>query len=205
MLGQQQDAIGTVAIQIEKKINRTYSVAFYNQYGFNENYTELGYSIYDLGTNIKLNSNFTLGLNYRIASIRSDENTYFERNYYYADLSWNKSFGDFSLSARSRYLTKQYGWHTNEELNYKPNNHYLRNKIQLKYEINYTYSIFVSSEQVYRLDIIDETEQMRFTGGVNYQFNNKNRLQLSHTVLQELNRKAPDTRFITGLTYYFKF
>jgi hypothetical protein len=202
---QQKDAVGTIAVQVEKKINRTFSLAFFNQYGFNENYTEAGFALYDFGTNIKLNNNFSLGLNYRAASIRTDANTYAKRTFYYSDINWNKHFGDISINIRSRFVTKMYGAHLNEALNYKTNNHYLRNKIQLKYAINYTYSCFVSGEQIYRLDSKDETEQFRYSGGVSYQFDNKNKVQLAFTLLEETNTKTPDIRYITGLTYYFKF
>lgn len=202
---QQNDAVGTVAYQLEKKLTRGIAITWYNQYGFNQNLSELGYSIFDLGSDLKLNSHFTVGINYRYASVRSLENTYYDRQFIYSDLSWNKSIGNFNINARTRFVTKFNGTHFIENLNYRDNNHYFRNKIQVKYGINYNYSIFVATEQVYRLDLRNETEQLRLSGGVNYQFDSQNRLQLTYTYNQQVNRKSPNTKYITGLTYYFKF
>ena len=77
--------------------------------------------------------------------------------------------------------------------------------LKLKYAINYNYSIYAGCEQIYRLDLRNETEQLRYGGGINYQINSKNKLQLSYIISREQNRAKPDTNFTTGLTYYFKF
>lgn len=205
IFAQQSDAIGTLGIQIEKKVNRTFSGVFYTQYGFNENFTELGYFLNDFGLNIKLNESFTIGLNYRITEIKLDNNQYQSRYLTYGDISYNKSAGAFFVLARSRFLTKAYGYHFDDELNYKTDAHYLRNKLQVKYEINYNYSVFASGEQIYRLDRENNTDQIRIAAGINYQINKQQRLQFTHTYSRELNTKRPDTNFIYGLTYYFKF
>ena len=202
---QQQDAIGSFAFQIEKKLNQTFSVSYYTQVGFNENITEYGYSLYDLGINIKLTDNFYAGYNYRIANIKSNDNKYLDRQMMYGDLGWVKSFGKFNLNIRTRYLNKWYGWNFDENNNYKDNAHYIRNKIQFKYALNYNYSIYTSLEQIYRLDLRNETEQLRYGAGINYQINTKNKLQLSYILSSEQNKAKPDTNYTTGLTYYFKF
>lgn len=204
-IAQQNDAVGTVGVQLEKKINRTFSVVYYSQLALNENYTELGYALFDFGTNIKLNSRFTFGANYRVATIKGLDNQFDERYFLYSDLSYNKSFGDFVINIRTRFVTKQYGFHSNEDLNYKDDKHYFRNKIQLKYEFNYNYSLFVSDEQIYRLDLLNKTEQWRYTAGINYQINAYNRLQFSYSINRDVNTRQPDTNYITGITYYFKF
>lgn len=205
VFAQQNDAVGTMAIQIEKKITPSFSASLYNQIAFNENYSEFGYALFDLGLNYRLNNNFTLGVNYRILSLRNLENNYDQRQFLYSDIAWSKGKGDFTLNVRCRYLTKFYGLHFSESENFKINKHYLRNKVLLKYELNYTYSIFVSTEQIYRLDQLDKTEQWRFSGGVNYRINTRNRFQISFSISEQVNKKAPDTNYTTGLTYYYKF
>ncbi|MBP9797258.1 MAG: DUF2490 domain-containing protein [Chitinophagales bacterium] len=202
---QQNDAVGSLAIQLEKKITPSFSASFYNQYAFNENYSEVGYALFDLGLNYRLNSNFTVGINYRILSLKNLENNYDQRQFLYGDVAWSKNKGDFTLNIRSRYLTKYYGTHFAENENFRVNKHYLRNKVLLKYELNYTYSVFVSTEQIYRLDHLYKTEQWRYAGGLNYRINTRNRLQLSYSISQQVNKKAPDRNYTTGLTYYYKF
>ena len=204
-VGQQNDAVGTIAIQIEKKITPSFSTSLYHQIALNENYSELGYAIFDLGLNYRLNSNFTVGINYRILSLRNLENNYDQRQFLYGDIAWSKNKGDFTLNIRTRYLTKYYGTHFVENENFKANKHYLRNKVLLKYELNYTYSVFVSTEQIYRLDNLYKTELWRYSGGLNYRINIRNRLQLSFSISKQINKKAPDRNYTTGLTYYYKF
>lgn len=203
--GQQNDAVGTIGIQIEKKITSSFSTSLYHQIALNENYSELGYAIFDLGLNYRLNNNFTLGFNYRILSLRNFENNYELRQFLYGDISWTKGKGDFTINARCRYLTKFYGTNFSEEENFKANKHYLRNKLLLKYELNYNYSIFVSTEQIYRLDQYNKTDQWRYSGGLNYRINTQNRIQISFTISEQVNKKATDTNYTTGLTYYYKF
>ena len=202
---QQNDAVGTLALQIEKKITPSFSAAIYSQIAFHENYSETGYALFDLGLNYRLNSNFTLGVNYRILSLRNLENNYDQRQFLYTDIAWSKGKGDFTLNVRSRYLTKFYGSHFSETENFRLNRHYLRNKVLLKYELNYTYSVFVATEQIYRLDQLDKTEQMRYSTGVNYRINTRNRFQLTFSISEQVNKKYPDTNYTTGLTYYYKF
>lgn len=65
--------------------------------------------------------------------------------------------------------------------------------------------MFVSDEQIYRLDLLNKTEQWRYTAGLNYQINTHNRLQLSYSIIRDVNTRQPDTNYIAGVTYYFKF
>lgn len=202
---QQSDAVFTSGISVEKKITRTWSASTFIQSGFNENYSELGYLLIDGGLGLRLNREWSLEGHYRYGSVRNVANSYDTRQYIYGDVQYVKGIGDFTLIARSRCMVKTYGLYISDENQYRDNKHFLRNRIQLKYDLGPYSDIFLATEQVYRLDDHNESEQFRFSGGYNYTFNVHHRIQLQYTVAQQVNKKAPDTDYITGVTYYFKF
>ncbi len=200
---QQNDAVFTIGINIEKKFTKKMSLSLFNQYGFNENGSEPGYIIFDGGVNYRINRNFSIGANYRLLESRNLNNFYEERQFLYGDISFAKSKGRFSIALRTRYLTKYYSFNLNE--NAKSNKHYLRNKATIKYALNENNTVFFSEEQIFRFDTKNQTEQWRSVIGLYHSFNLKNRIELTYAINQQVNNSGPDTDFISGVTYYFKF
>lgn len=202
---QQQDAVFMQAISIEKKINRSFSLTAYEQCGFNENGTELGYAIGDIGVQFKINEQIMLGGNYRIAGVHGTDNQYALRHFLYTDLTLQSRWQDFSGQLRIRYVDKMYAWHMPGELTYRPDKHYVRIRGQLRYDFSYHHDVFASYENVYRLDDKQETEWRRWTAGYGYTINLHHKLQLTYTVAAQQNTDTPDTDFISGITYFYKF
>jgi len=199
----QKDAAMWLSVNIEKKINKRFSVNFIHQTSLNQNLNEVGYLYYDLGLSYKLNKYFTIACNYRLSELRNLENFYSETQRFYSDLTFSKGFGKFYLQIRTRFQTQVYG--LNYQDFYKPNRDFSRNKISLRYNINRIYSTFISAEQFYRFNKINNTQAYRFAAGLTYKFNLKHRIDVYYMNQFQLNTKRTRTDYITGLTYSYKF
>ncbi len=202
---QQEDAVLLGGINIEKKFDKKTSFTLFNQYAFNENYSELAYFLFDGGLTYRLTRNISFGVNYRFSEIRNLQNFYQDRQTIYGDISYSKGIDDFSIALRTRYQVNYYGLSLQETENYKSNKHFLRNKATLRYKLNPDNTIFVSCEQLYRFDLKDKTDAWRTGAGISHQFNLHHRIELSYSVYQKVNTKSPDTDYVTSLMYYFRF
>ncbi len=202
---QQKDAVFWGGVNFEKKLSKRFSVSLFNQYALNQNLAELGYYFFDVGINFKYNDHVSLSGNYRLSEIRNLDNFYNDRQVLYGDLSYSKGFGNFSFALRTRYQQSYYGLSFTESENYKRNKNFSRNKITIKYKLNRIYSFYISGEQYYRWNNKNRTEAWRSGIGVYYQFNLYNRIELYYLIQQQVNLKNPQTDYISGITYYYKF
>lgn len=202
---QQQDAVLSGAVQLEKKWNRTFSNTMYMQGALTENYTEPGFGIWDIGTQIRLSTRWSVGVNYRRTAVRTLENTFAPRQFWYGDVNYTYRWNALSLNVRSRYVTKKYSGTLLDGENYRDDRHYLRNRLLVRYDVNYHNDIFIAYEQVYRLDERNETELHRYMMGYAYTFNMHHKLQCTYTIAAQDNRSDPGTDFISGVTYFYRF
>ncbi len=202
---QQQDAVFWGGVGIQKMVSKRFSVNVFNQYTFNQNYTELGNFYFDIGFNFKINNNFSVSGNYRFIQSRNLDNFYTDRQRLYGDLSYRKSFGNFSVSFRTRFQSQYYGLSFIEHENYKPNRYYSRNLLTLRYKLNYTYSLYVSREQFFHWNTINKTDSWRTSIGAYYTIDMYKKIALFYTLQQSINVKYKKNNYITGVSYYYKF
>lgn len=202
---QQQDAVFSAGLSIEKKFTKQFSATLYPQCAFNENYSELQYYFIRMGLNYRLNRNITVAGSYQFLEYRNLQNFYQPRYIYNADLLYSKSKGDFRLGLRARYSFKTYGVHLQSADNYRPNKNYVRLRCGLRYAITDNDNVGLSEEMIYRLDTKNETEVWRTVLNFTHTFNLHNKLELRYSIFDRVNRTDPDTDFITGILYYYKF
>lgn len=202
---QQQDAGGSAAIQVQNKINQTFTISLFTQGALQQNFTEPGYWLADIGIRIYFTDNWYGGLNFRHSQIYQVNNTFAPRNYLYGECGYTKRIEAFSLNWRGRFISKSYGIPLFTETQYKEDKHYLRNRLLVRYDINYHHDVFGSVESTYRLDYTQETERLRYVLGYGYTFNQNHKIQCTYSISQEQNREAPDTDYNTGITYIYKF
>jgi hypothetical protein len=200
---QQKDAGLWMSLNVEKKINKHFSVTFLNQYILNQNLHELGLYFFDAGLNYKYNDNFSAAANYRFSNARNLDNFYEQRQMFYADVSYAKGFGKFGITARARLQKQYYPQLFNEESYRKPKT-YSRDKLTLRYRFNWYWSVYAAEEIFYRMDK-GEIAAWRTSAGVYYQFNLKNKIEISYGVQEQSNVQNPYTNFITGINYYYRF
>lgn len=203
--GQQQDAVITGAVQVQKNIDRTFSASLFLQGALQENFSEPGYWIADLGVRCNITDYLSVGAHFRHSQVYQLDNTFAFRNYVYGECIVQKRWSDLTIAWRGRYITKYYSWNPLAEDVYRENKHYARGRFLLRYDLSYHHDIFGAVEQVYRLDEHMQTERMRYSVGYGYTFNNFHKIQLNYTVSTQENREAPDTDYISGVTYFYKF
>lgn len=201
----QNDFQGIIGLNIEKKISRSFSLTLLNQEIFNQNLSELGTSLLDVGINYRLNRNFSFGLDYRFISHRNLNNSYEKRHLLLADISYSKGFQNFSFSARVRFSNQYYDQLTAE--NYRPAAAYNRDKLTLRYRISYYLTPYVSGEIFFPLNNTERNGINRFrgTGGFFYTFNDHLRSEWYYAVSVGFNRKTNNTVYAAGSTWYYRF
>ncbi|HUM46893.1 MAG TPA: DUF2490 domain-containing protein [Chitinophagales bacterium] len=201
----QKDFQGLIGLNIEKKLSRSFSVSVFNQYVFNQNLSELGTSFIDIGLTYKLNRNISFGADYRFIKHRNLTNFYESRQMLLADVTYSKGFNKFSLSARVRFQNQYYDQFTGE--NYKPWSAYNRNKLTLRYKINYYFVPYISGEIFYPLNNTERNgiDRLRTSAGFFYNFNDHLRSEWYYAVSAGFNHKTNNTNYAAGTTLYYRF
>lgn len=201
----QNDFQGIIGLNIEKKISRSFSLTLLNQEIFNQNLSELGTSLLDVGINYRLNRHVAFGMDYRFISHRNLNNSYEKRQLLLADISYSKGFQNFSFSARVRFSNQYYDQLTAE--NYRPAAAYNRDKLTLRYRISYYLTPYVSGEIFFPLNNTERNGINRFrgTGGFFYTFNDHLRSEWYYAVSVGFNRKTNNTVYAAGSTWYYRF
>lgn len=201
----QKDFRGYLGLNIEKKLSRSFSISIFNQNIFNQNLSELGTSFIDIGLTYKLNRNISFGADYRFIKHRNISNFYDTRQMLLADVTYSKGFSKFSLSARVRFQNQYYDQITGE--NYKPWSAYNRDKLTLRYKINYYLVPYISGEIFYPLNNTERKgiDRLRASAGFFYNFNDHLRSEWYYAVSEGLNRKTNNTTYAAGTTWYYRF
>lgn len=165
---QQQDFAGIATVAIEKNVGKGLSFELSAQAFQNQNLRETGYFFGDVGANFRITRNFSLGVHYRFMELRNLDNFYDDRQIWYGEVNWSKRFNRLGLQFRSRYQTSVYGLNYADP--YKPNKNYWRNRLGIRYRLDYYWQPFISSEWFYRMDKC-ELDNFRHIAGMQYRFN----------------------------------
>ena len=91
--------------------------------------------------------------------------------------------------------------------NYKQNIAYNRDKLTLRYRINYYLVPYVWGEIFYPLNNPHRNKIDRIRGNVGfyYIFNDHLRSEWYYTIAQELNQKNKKTVYAAGMAWYYRF
>jgi hypothetical protein len=203
--GQQQDFTGLTGITLSKNINRAWDVSLGAQTMFNQNLHELWFAFTDGSVGFRINRNLNTELHARIIQFRQLDNSYRQRQLFYHTLTWSKGFGRWGISLRNRLQQLVYGEHFND--GFKGPVWYNRNRIALRYRINYYWSPYISAEGIVPLNHIRRRgiDQYRIATGISYTHNDFVRLDVFYQVQQQLQRSSGNnTYFVLGLTASIK-
>lgn len=202
---QVSDAQLWTSINIEKKFTQSFSIGFTEELRFNENISELGTIFSDIGLMYKFGPKGAIrtSINYRFANKRRVDDSYSNRHRYYADITLRKKFGDLTPIYRARFQS-QYEDLLSDDEGRLPE-YYFRNRVLLKYSPDKQYKPFIGVELYTRLK--DEVfkrsynDNVRFSVGVDYEFNEKNAISVGYLVDREFNRRNPERNYAITLTY----
>lgn len=199
---QDQDANLWMTISIEKKIIKPLSLTLTQEFRMNENITELGTFFTGLEVTYKINKYLRVSGGYRFINKRRVDDSYSKRHRYYFDLSVRKKFKPVTLSFRTIFQS-QYKDVFSSDDGKVPGN-YWRNKLELKFDAGKNIQPYISAEiftplkRPYNI-FFDLT---RYCGGVEYQINRMNTIDVYYMFQKENNVNAPQIDHIIGIGYY---
>lgn len=202
---QYNDAGLWTSINLEKKLNKQFSVSVSEEIRMNENVTEIGTFFTDLGVNYKINKIFKIGGYYRFINKRNLDDSYNKRNRFYFDLSCKTKMYLFSLTFRTRFQSQFK--ETNKSADAGIAENYWRNKLSLKYDLNKKIGFIGSYEIFTPLRSYDKVfkDNQRFNLGLEYTFNKMHSFNLSYMIQNESNVNNPESDYITCIGYNFSF
>ena len=141
-----------------------------------------------------------------IANWQDVEEYYSLRHRFYGQASTKYDLDRFTFGLRSRY---QHTWLDESEKRYKWNPRcYWRNKLNVSYKVPKIHlSPFISGELFYQTNhykgnVIDA---YRLEGGLKYDFDRRNSLELAVRYDEDINVKAPTSKISVGLFYSYSF
>ncbi|MDD4149034.1 MAG: DUF2490 domain-containing protein [Bacteroidales bacterium] len=191
-------------ISIEKRFNQAFSVEFANCERFDENITELGSIVNEIGLNYSFTPRDDVSVFYRIKLNHALDNTYYPIRRFYLDYSHEFELAKFDLDARLRAQTQQkntyfFDFDSSSKFTLRP-------KIKLSYQ-HLKWEPYLSFEAYLPFfeDDYKPCEKFRAVIGLEYSLNKHNAFDLGYMIQKEVFKKNPLTDFVLLVGYKFKF
>jgi hypothetical protein len=203
--GQQSDFVFQPGLTVSKNINRSWDLSLGTQLSFNQNAQELWFAFADASIGYRINRNLNIEIHAREIQSRQLNNSYQSRHLLYNTITYSKGFGKWSLSARNRLQQLVYGEHFSDS--FKGPLWYNRNRLAIRYKINYYWSPFVSAECMLPLNRPNRKsiDQYRLAAGMSYTFNEYIRTDVYYQLQQQLARTSGnDSFYVLGLNISVK-
>lgn len=201
---QYNDAGVWVGFAVEKKINQAFSVEFAHESRFNENVSEWGSIINQLGITYKLDKKSQFSVFYRSNFQKQLNNQYVPTARIYADYLYKLKPGNFVVTIRLRAQYQQkysmvFDGDGDPGMAFRP-------KIAVKYPIN-KFEPYLSVET--NIPVFNNEykpiDKMRISVGIEYSFNKINSVDLAYMIQREYFTNNPCTDFVFLIGYKFKF
>lgn len=200
---QVNDAGLWASINLEKKINKKFSVHLGEELRFYENITELGSFFTEASLEYRLNKTFGFSAGYRFSNRKRLDDSYSKRHRYLVNATVKRKFNQINTSLRLRYQS-QYADYYSDEDGQVPSN-YLRTKLSFKYDLNKKYTPFLSGETFIHTNRADGMliDNYRIEGGIEYEFSKVSSIQLSYIFNKEVNVNDPWTMYVLGISWSY--
>jgi hypothetical protein len=205
VFGQNQvDFRSMLSVNVQKKINRRVSatciVAEFQTYDFQE----LGFAFVDAGFKYKLSNSFGINANYRYFLKKNLDNFYVNHPMLYVDLDYSKGIKRLTIGATSRLQGFYYGKIID---GYRNPSYYSRNRLNLKYRLNYYWQPFTEVEIFIPLNNPkrQSLDQIRYNLGFCYTFNDYLKVEIFERIQQQMNRAPSNTYLLTAMNWYVRF
>ncbi len=190
--------------KLEAKVVKKLNASILQEFRFNENITELGAFFTEAGLEYKINKHFKVEANYRFTQRRKVENYYSYRHRFNFDLKYSKKIKPFELKYRIRFQDQYKDIGRSDDGGVVE--YYLRNKLNLQWNLNKAYSPYVSLELFSPLNYPRYAvfDNIRAMAGMEYAFSKHHNLDLYYMIQKEVNVSRPETYFIIGVGYAYK-
>ena len=200
----QIDFRGIISFNLEKKLSKSFSLTFMNEERFTYDFQELGLAFFDTGIKYKLTDNLSMNGNYRFLLVRNLDNFYDSRHMFYGDIDVSKPVGRWTFGGTARFQSYFYS-HVSE--GYKRPLVYSRDKLEIKYRVNYAVSPFAEFELFVPINhpVRKSVDQVRGTLGLSYTINRYVKIEFYEEIQKLLNRINKDTYIVSAMEWYFRF
>lgn len=203
---QQNDFGVWASVALKHKFSQKFSATVEEQLRFGNNAGTLVQYFTDAGLEYSISKKFRVALCYRFTN--GYRNTYYsKRHRLYADLSFRTKYSRIQILLRTRIQEQQQDIHSSD--NGRIPVWYSRNKITSKIDLNKKYAPYLSAELFYLLSAPNEeggyVDKMRYSAGVEYEFNRVHAIDLHYLIQQDKNLNDPVTDFVIGIGYVFSF
>jgi predicted porin len=202
---QYRDAGLWLSANVRKMITRGLSVDLTGELRMNENMTEAGTLMTDIGLQYRFSKRFRAAISYRFTLKRRLDDTYSHWNSWYLDGYYREKINPVTLALRLRVQSKYAELNSSDKATVT--NSHIRTKLTLKYDLKMKFEPYVYAETFFRFDVpaSRSLDQMRFCAGIEYAFNRKHLVDLHYLICKEVNVSNPETDFVIGLDYCFTF
>jgi hypothetical protein len=201
---QVNDAGLWINIGIEKKITQAWALEYEHCTRLNDNISEAGSIINELGVNYKFDKKTQISLFYRLNLQRQLNNMYIPVSRFYVDFSHRIKPGTLVIVGRLRFQHQQ-----KNSLFYDFDGstaNTIRPKISLKYPVA-NFSPYLSGE-VYLPIFYNEykpIDKIRVEAGLEYDISKQQSVDLGYLIQREFFENNPKTDFVIQLGYKFSF
>ncbi|HBF88526.1 MAG TPA: hypothetical protein DDX39_07785 [Bacteroidales bacterium] len=190
---------------IEKKITPDFSIVFSEEFRLNENITELGSISSEIGVDYKINKYISITTCYRYKNKRHLDDSYDNRNRFYADFTFRKKIKPIIIRLRTRLQSQFTDMYSSSE-GLIPQN-YIREKLTFKLDLDKKISPWIYAESYIRLSNSEPLfiDKIRYSAGFEYAINRMHGIELFYLYQTEYNVKKPSSDFVFGVGYHFTF
>lgn len=202
---QEKDAGLWISLDLEKKISPAFSVLFTEEIRLNDNITEVGSILTDLGVKYRFSKRFKVGATYRFAKKRLLDNTYQNGHGFYIDLYYTEKLKPIQVTARLRYQSKYTESDFYEGISVGSD--HTRMKLEGMYDLPGSFKPYLSIEAFFNFThpVYFPLDEMRYCAGVEYKINRMHSIDLHYMIARECNVKHPETDFVIGVGYRVRF
>ena len=200
---QVNDAGLWAGINLEKKIDKKFSVHLSEELRFYENITELGSFFTEASLEYRLNKTFGFSAGYRFINKRREDNSYSKRHRFLLNATAKRKFNQLNVGVRLRYQSQYADYYSDAE-GQVPSN-YFRTKLAFKYDLNKKYTPFISGEAFIHTNRADGMlmDNYRIEGGIDYEFSKVSSIQLSYIFNKEIQVNDPLTDYVIGIGWNY--
>lgn len=195
----QIDFRGMPQTLLDYRVNQKTSLTFIGNTLFTNDFRKLGFAFFDFGYKYRINRTLGLNLNYRSLAKQLLDDQFLWRNLFYFDVDFSKSINRFSLGGTLRFQ--------HQLLPGQMPILYNRSKINLKYRYSYYLQPFTEFELFTPLihPTRNSPDQFRLSLGINYNFNEKCKIESYYQVRKLSGRAANNTYHVFSLNFIYKF
>jgi len=188
------------AVGITKKLHKNFNLNLDQQFRFDENSSSLSKYFTQLGGDLKLSKQFTVGAAYRFIREKKSSGSFDNEQRWHADFTFKQKLERLSLSYRLRMQTKNEMGISKAEGDEAIN--YIRLRVKAGYNIpKWKLDPYFSTE-IFRKNTASTTAQfnnLRFTLGTKYKLKKFGSIGGFYRLERELGATYPKTTYILGV------